>query len=287
VHGLAPTTGAGAHAIAVDAAGNSFVVGQGVPDQVQPAVPTDSDPDGYIVSFAPDGTLRWGTVLHADLGPYMEAVTVAPDGDVLVTGAFAGTATLGGAVLDAQAPTRGFVTHYRNDGLYLSSRVIGDAGPEKSEGEQIAVTPTGMEIVQTRDVVSADSFFGVTHVHALDANDQDLWTASIDNTGLYGPPVRVVTTTPSGTIMSATFHEELSGPTLDVRAFTASGTSDPEELGNGIAFGPHMSVPFGAASGASGETVFAGTFDGTVDYGTGPVSTHGGEDAFIVLLDPP
>ncbi len=52
---------------------------------------------------------------------------------------------------------------------------------------------------------------------------------------------------------------------------------------------PSQTMARGCAVGSDGSVAFTGEFAGQIDFGTGPLQTHGHDDtdAFIVLVDPP
>jgi hypothetical protein len=79
-----------AHGIAVDADGNSYVVGSTdaadfpTLNAVQPAL--QGSRDGFVASYDPDGNLRWSTFLGGDGSDNLWAVALDAEGNVTVVG---------------------------------------------------------------------------------------------------------------------------------------------------------------------------------------------------------
>lgn len=79
-----------------------------------------------------------------------------------------------------------------------------------------------------------------------------------------------------------TAQSQAGGSTLD--AFVVKLDREGACLWSKSFGGPGTEIAFGVATDASGNVVVAGEFDASIDLGTGPLSTAGATDAFVVYL---
>jgi hypothetical protein len=282
-------------AVTTDSAGRIIVVGQfdtGTLTFGADSYTADSDQDAFIAVFDPSGTLVWGRAFQGAGGPYANSVAVAANDDVIVGGAFVAPASFGGATLDPAALARGYLARYRNDGLFLWSRVIGAASPGESEVAQVAAKPSGI-VVQT---VDSDGEQGIRYpaygvVRALDDSGQEMWSRKIAVDGNINSADRTLMLAPSGPIVSSTWDDNVHSHagSMVVVSYDATGHASTMEFGSRSSPGFKATLAWGSAVGATGASAYVGQFSGQVDLGTGPLSTHGQNDtdAYIVLLDPP
>lgn len=289
VRGLDPTAESWATAVAIDSAGRIIVVGGfgGTLTLGADHYTADSNPDAYLAVFDPSGMLVWGHVFQgAGVGPDVQTVAITANGDIVIGGGFETPGSFGGATLDPAASTRGFLARYRSDGLYLSSQVFGSGSPSTSEVTQIDAIPSGI-VVRTTEASDAHHAYGVIHV--LDDSGQETWSGpaadgNINNLG-------TLAVAPSGLIVSSTWddnvHNEVS--TMDVLSYDPSGDASSMTFGSQQRPTYKETFAWGCAVGATGAIAYAGEFSGQLDFGSGPLATHGQNDtdAYIVLLDPP
>src|SRR5262245_56626077 len=87
------------YAIAVDASGNVVVGGvyRGTVNFGGTSKTSAGGADWYVAKYSPTGTLQWVNSLGGADEHALDAVAVAPNGDVVVSGRFAWTASFGGA----------------------------------------------------------------------------------------------------------------------------------------------------------------------------------------------
>lgn len=296
VRGLADHSNAGGTALAVDASGAIYataVFNRGtlvLDGEVYREI--DGDPDTVLLVYDSDGTRRWHHVMQAASGPFSRSVALAPNGDVLVGGHFGAPASLGGAIIHPDARVRGFLTRFRSDGLYLESHAVGPAAPYASWGPDVRVDSAGRIVLQQVEVdesAGAPSNQGST-LRVLEDDGDELWASAIANHGRYSPQGRMLLTTHDGLIASAAWTDNPMTVTggMEVVTFEADGSNAVTSFGDRISDDNRSAtLVFGADVSTTGAIAFAGHFGGTVDFGTGPLTTRGKTDIFIVVVDPP
>lgn len=267
----------------------------------------DGDPDTFLVAYDPDGTLRWGTAFQASLpgsingaGPVGTGIAIAANGDVLVTGTFTGPASVGGAILKPETRIRTYLTRFRNDGLYIASRTIGPASPISSRMPDLTVDAGGRIIIQqTEDDESTSPMArrSLATLRVFDDTHQELWSAQLQNNGSFSPQIRTLATTPDGLIISSAWTDNPYNAdnraavpgAMEVVAYDEIGAAGMSTFGSRLLAAPAATTAYGTAVGSTGALAFTGSFAGTVDFGTGPVTTRGQDDSdiYIVLVDPP
>ena len=296
VHGLAAYSNANGTALAVDASGiiyaSAIFGGTLVLDGV--VYQAVGDQDMILLAYNSDGTRRWFHVFETT-GTYPHSVALAANGDVLVGGSFTAPSAFGGAVINPDARVRGFLTRFRSDGLYLASSAVGPPAPYTSWGPTIRVDAAGRIVLQQVEVdeSEAQNFTdqGST-IRVLADDGAELWSTPIANHGRYAPQARTLVTTPGGLIATAAWTDNPMTVTgsMEVLTFDANGSSSVSTFGNHPVLGPDPGTfAFDGAVAATGALAFTGQFGGTVDFGTGAITTRGqgDTDIFIVVVDPP
>ena len=129
-----------ANSVAVDAVGNSYVVGYfaGTASFQTEQLISSGENDIFIASYSPEGALRWvkgagGTDIDEAYG-----VAVDPAGDVYVVGAATGSANFSGTIFEA-GTRAGFLAKYDTDGSL--KWVKGSANNNITES--ISINPVG------------------------------------------------------------------------------------------------------------------------------------------------
>jgi len=294
VRGLGADASAWATSVAIGGAGQIYVAGNFVGGTLvfgsSSYTETDHDDDAYLAAFDPSGSLVWGHAFQGPAGPAITSIAVAPNGDVIAAGEFGGPTSLGGVVLTPDAFDRGFVTRFRNDGLFLTSRAIGEGGAGRSIATQVAVTADDLVVVQTQD--RDDSMSSAGGIYVIAANLDDGWSARIAEHGNISSLPRALAIAPSEAIISSAWTDhpdDLTG-NLEVVTYDASGHSDTASVGSRVfGGGSPATVTRSSAASAGDAAAFVGEFAGQLDFGAGTIATHGNDDtdAFIVLIAPP
>ena len=302
VHGLNPTSGASGCGLAIDSVGRIVVAGTFGGSLVfggTTYTESDGDIDMFLAAFDPAGALLWGEAFQS-IGARPVGVAVDSSDSVLLTGTIAAPASFGGAILDPAGSYRAFLARYRKDGLYVSSQVLGAAGPGQSNATQVATDHSDHVIVQTNEQADGNYrtyAYGVVHV--LDVDDQELWSAELVDHGDVSPLHRTLATAPSGLIVSSAWtdspynadHRDQVTGSMEVVAYDPSGHGTTSSFGTRLLGGLWETSAVGSTVGSTGTVAYIGSFAGAVDFGTGPMHSQSQNendtDDFIVLLDPP
>jgi hypothetical protein len=137
----------------------------------------------YLAALAPNGDHRWSRSFAAGAdnvsagGLPFATVAVAPTGEVIMGGVFAGTVDFGaGPVTSVSSVGDGFVAAFDAQGAPLWSRVWTDPQPSFARPwtvESLAIAPSGdVFVVAYRDTGA----WGALELDKLDANGNVLWT---------------------------------------------------------------------------------------------------------------
>jgi chitodextrinase len=138
----APDSSEGARGIAVDGAGNVVVVGAGIKafDLGGGSVAAFGSSDGFVAKYAAaNGAYQWGARLGGTGNDYANSVAVDSAGNILVAGAFEGTASFSGASAASRGQSDGFVVKYSNAGARSWVRTYG--GNSADWFNSVAATP--------------------------------------------------------------------------------------------------------------------------------------------------
>jgi len=253
--------------------------------------------DVFVARYAAaDGSHVWSRRVGGSGEESGRAVVVDGAGNVIVVGHFQGTLDFGGGSLTAAGGATDqdlFVAKYSAAGTHLWSRRFG-AASAFDYGNAVAVDASGNVIV-TGAFYGAVSFGGGTltsaggydlYVAALSSTGAHLWSKRFGGAGddyAYGVAVDasgnvVVTGAYQGTV-------NFGGGSL-----TSAGGSDVFVARYSPA-GAHLwSRTSGAAGGdggqgvtidGSGNVVVTGSFQGSVDFGGGALTSIGGGDLFV------
>ncbi len=290
----AGTNGVGS-AITVDPSGNVYVTGYffGSANFGGAALASGAGTAAFVASFDSNGIHRWSLAGVSSDTAWGKAIATDTDGNVYLTGSIYGTANFGGTDL-VSSGTDIFVASYTSGGAHRWSR--SDGGPD-STGDAISVDNAGNVYVAGH--YTGTAHFGTTLVSAggSDAFVQRLtdagsprWTRSAGGTG--EDVANGVATDSRGNIYlvgafsgSASFgsQELMSAGRKDcfVASYLAAGTTrwavragdSADDQGNAIAVT------------SADEIYVTGSFNGTADFGGGPIDSGGGSDAFMARYD--
>jgi len=221
---------------------------------------------------------------------------VTPNGDVIVVGEFWSPASFGGAVLQPATYDRAFMTRYRNDGLYLSSQVLGAGAPGWSYAERVVVSPSGSIVVQVLETEKLDAAHPVeAAIHVFDNAMTETWSVNLsEHDHQLAPNGRALAVTSAGVVVSAVAANGPSPEHPDRREMEVIGVNDhgiasASSFGDRGAGAPQSPLLCSAATAPNGTMAFAGMTTGTIDLGMGPLVTHGtnDSDALVLLVEPP
>ena len=272
-------------------------------DQAGGTVHVIVDVTGYFVGNAPVGG---GSVCSRRAGDASDdrsqAVAVDPVGSVAVVGHFRGTTDFGGGQISSYShPSMGptadvFVAHYSPSGAYQWARVIGAESSEEAKG--VAADAAGNVLVTGyQGSYGVDYGGGAQYV----SSGNDIFVAKYSSAGSwvwsktiggYGyDQGNAIAADGSGNVFVTGYMSVSSvGVNFGGGALYSSGGSDIF-LVKYSPTGAHIwSKHFGdvgndtgmaVATDAAGNVIVAGSFEGTIDFGGGRITSAGLRDIFV------
>lgn len=284
--------------VAVDGSGNVIVAGDFMSDidLGDGPVATKGSLDAFVTKRAPDGHPLWNRIFGDGSEQYVQGAAVDGSGNVAVSGAFYGTLDFGAAGSMTASFVDGWVVKLNAAGEPQWARQIQTAGADEASG--VAFDPQGNlyvvgEIDGTTnlgggDLVSAGSYdafivkYDPDGVHLWskrfgDAALQHAYHVAADATGV------VLTGFAYGAIdFGAGPISSAGGEDVLVAKFDPGG-----DLQWGKLVGDAGAIQRGqrVAVDGAGNTYLVGWFDGTLDFGGGPLVSSGARDGFLVKLD--
>jgi PKD repeat protein len=288
-----------ANDVAVDANGNVVVAGviRGSVDVGGKSLTSAGGADAFVAKYAPNGALVWARSLGGTGDDEMTSVAVAANGDVVVTGRFAGNVSFGGATLQASGASDIVLAKYAAaDGAHLWSKRFG--GTMDDSGSAVAIDGSGAVLLTGYFRGTADFGGGPmsvpfvsdldAFVAKFDADGNPVWSKHFPNTGndrAYG-----IATDPVGNVaVAGTFSNtiDLGGGELTsanamidifvVKLNAAGGYVWGRQIGTaGASEGTN-----GVAMDGSGNVIITGNVIASVDFGGGSLAGGGSVDAYV------
>lgn len=230
------------------------------------------------------------------------AIAVAPDGDTVVVGSFAGTINFGDGALSAPAGQIFlFVARFGPDGKIKWSEAFGAKGYAR---------PTGVAVAPGGDILVAGYFTGQLKFtnqqkHQTDGNDEDVFVARLALVD--GGPLWSVSFGDAADQQATGVSVDTEGNALITGSYKGTldfGVNPPLAAGSGLKvfvakLGPGSKSiwarGFGGAGDQTGVAVAAdrlggawvtGSFAGEIDLGKGLIESAGATDALLVKLTP-
>ncbi|MCO4771772.1 MAG: hypothetical protein KDA24_17205 [Deltaproteobacteria bacterium] len=287
-------------AVAVMPSGANIVVGSfsGSVDFGGGPLVSAGGTDIFVVRQSPQGAHEWSARFGGSDDD--EALSVAVDagsGDVYVGGSFRGSVDFGGGPLASAGASDAFLAKFAGaTGAHTWSNRFGDTGDDSVGG--IGVDSFGNPIFAG----TFEGTFDAGGFTPASAGDSDIFLVRFDPSGTqfwtqsFGGPMAdtledLVVTTAGDCYVVGTFSDTaVFDPTnsatsaggtdafvMYVNPFsvfqwvqTYGGSDDDEALAVGLS--------------STGSLLVGGAFRGTVDFGSGPVASAGGADAFLLQL---
>src|SRR5512132_2578394 len=299
-HLLPSEAGQSVVAMALDAQGEPAVTGA----LIEGIDPSLALPDGigqgvFLTMLNDIGDGLWGGVSGGQI-TQGRGVGVAPNGDVILLGTFAGTLNLGGADMtgrdNAFFPTATFLARFDPRGKLLWSKSIEDELGPAAQGLSLATTPGGDTIVGGffQETIQYDGDFIVEVqtgiVAGFDADGKHLWTwksrgtnalvtaVAVDATGAVyaaGSDLGLVDyTNPNG-------EATLPGGFITKLSFTGQPIFTTRLDATTYQGAPYIRA---LASSPTGDIVFSGGFADDITFGPRTFSVLGNPEAFVAEI---
>ena len=288
-----------AYGVAVDATG-VYVTGsvRGSVNFGGGAVAGTVSPDAFVLALGPDGAFRWvrrfGAVLPRTGSGVGYGIAVGPDGGVVAVGYFQGAPTFGGDVLASAGNFDIFVVSLAATGAQRWARRVG--GPSVDWAQSVVVD--AMNQVYVTGYYQGVVDFGGGALSAPSGTDGFVASFSVAGTHRWsrrfgGAPGVFGTATGYDLALDAAgnvvvggsfsgnvdFGGGLRASAGGLDAFLASFTSAGTPRWSRRFGGDGDDELRGLAADAAGNAYATGVFEGTVDYGVGPLVSAGAFDA--------
>jgi hypothetical protein len=286
-----------ARSVTFDAAGNIYVGGfyRGTIDfgGGPLANPEPSSGNAFVVKLDASGAHLWSKGFGGTGNQEVKSVALDKSGNALVVGAFEDTIDFGGGPLTVASGDSGaFLAKLDPSGAHLWSKVAGTVAEARSVAADAAgnVFATGM-FAGTIDFGGGSLTSDLTDafVVKLDPSGAHLWSLNFSSGGGQ-EGVSVAVDGAGNVVVAGSFWDavDLGGGPITTNAGSSVfvGVLDPN--------GGHLwSEGYGTAGDvgwtrvavdAAGNLLIVGSFDGTIDFGGGPMTSAGGKDLFLVKL---
>jgi hypothetical protein len=269
--------------VATDSSGNAVMVG-------------DLNGGLFVHKYSSNGSLLWAREFGSSYG---NAVAIDASGNIYVTGYFMGGIDLGGGWLNGYgAYGVSFVVKYGPDGSHLWSKAF----PSNSDGagHGIAIDPSGNVFVTGYFggtinfgglALTSSSSSSIYLLKLSGLNGSHLWSRAFGNAGGgqnvgYGVAVdRDGSAYITGTFLGPVNFGGGTLTSLGFDAFVAKFSATGSHVWSKRFGGDSADYGYSVAAGANGEIVIGGSFRGTIDFGSGPMSNGGSySDGFLARL---
>jgi YVTN family beta-propeller protein len=288
----------GAWNVTADASGNVIVTGVFV-DSVDLGgglLPGMGEDDVFLAKYDATGNHLWSRA-YGDVGTQIGwSVSTDIAGNVFLAGQFEGTVSFGGAPLTSAGGFDIFIAKFGPGGNHLWSHSFGDAGDQ--HGYSVSAD-NGGNVVLTGEFQGAVNFGGggLTSAGGYDIfvakfgpGGNHVWSQSFGDVSGFQSGYSVAVDAANDILVTGPFDGSVN---FGGAPLTSVGGSDVfvAKFGSG---GNHIwSKSFGDASGQYGYYVAAdgglvlltGYYAGTVNFGSGPLTSAGGDDIFVAKFD--
>ena len=239
----------------------------------------------WSASFG-DGSSQTATSVDIDNG-----------GNAVVTGGMSGTADFGGGPLTSGGDSDIYVAKFDAAGSHLWSKHFGDAASQS--GLSVATDSANNVVLAgffrgTADfgggVLSAGPSNGDVFVAKFDQDGNHLWSKRFGDSGDQSG-IDVATDASGNVLIGGAFMGQIDfgGGPLASAGNTDAFLAKLDAAGNHVwskRFGDGaQQLPADLAVNSSGEPTLTGTFQGSVNFGGGVLSTAGSEDIFVATFN--
>jgi hypothetical protein len=273
----------GVNSVAVDGSGNIILTGAFVGTVDFGGGPLTSGdihyPDVFLAKFDAAGNHLWSRRFGNGFNLSPDA-WVAGDGsgNVVFTGSFTGTVSLGGDPLTSAGSSDFFVAKFDDAGTHVWSKSFGDLEVQRPA----SVATDGSDNIVVAGRWGGDrpliETFACNFVKKFDPDGNELW-----NSGLgCGDDAR------GDAVVDNMDNVVMTGTAGTLGIFSCKVTK-LDASGNVIwllSFGDYYNQAYASvATDGSGNVVLTGNFFGTVDFGGGPLTAVGYYDFFVAKFD--
>lgn len=288
-----------AAAVAVDSSGGVVVAGSfsGTATLGGSALTSAGMEDVFVARYSAAGAHLWSRRFGGTGRDAASAVVVDRGGSVWVAGAFQGSADFGGGAVTSAGGFDVFIVRISPAGAPLWSKRFGAAGSDRAWAMALDPAGNGFVAGSYRDEVDfggapmTSAGMRDVFVAAFSPAGSHLWSETLGGPGndeAYG----VAVDGSGNTFLAGVF--ELTAD-LGSASVTSAGGKDAFLAVFGDDGHPAWSRRFGGvgadearevAVDRSGVAWIAGAFEGTADFGAGPMASAGITDAFVVKFSP-
>lgn len=250
----------------------------------------------FLARFDPDGEAVWARSFPGDSGNFVFDVEADAAESPAIVGWFLGSVDLGGSMLASAGDGDLFVARYDAAGNHLWSKRFGGAGTDFGDG--VGVGPDGEVLVAAHG--NGPVNFGGGNLVPAGLNDVFLAKFSAGGTHLWSKrfgdaATQYITDVALGSNGDILITGAFAG-TIDLGGGPLVSAGDLDlYVARLDPTGAHVwSKRFGDAASQSGQglavdrtsgaVAIAGTFQGTLDLGGGPLVCAGAEDAFLAVF---
>jgi hypothetical protein len=296
------TNGQLTRAVALDASGNAFlgVELSGSADFGGGALTSAGSTDIAIVKLDASGNYVWAKQFGDSNAQAVRGIGTDANGNVYFAGAYVGSVDFGGGPLTSAGNADVFIAKLSPAGGYVWAKLFGDTNSQTANA--LAADASG-NTAMTGQIFGTVNFGGG---NLVTAGAGDVYVAAFDATGAlrwakaWGDSAAqtgngVAIDASGNVILGGAFKGNLNlgGTTLVNPGGT---TTNDAFVAKFDAMGNHLwSKRFGdstdqsvnaVAVDASGNVLATGSFNGTIDCGTGPITSAGASDVFVVKYSP-
>jgi hypothetical protein len=284
--------------VAVDGMGNAYVIGDfaGKIDFGGGAFTSAGATDVFLVKLDMTGALVWAKAFGNVAAQNGFGVACDAAGNVVVTGAFAGTINFGGGALTSLGATDVFVAKLDPTGAYVWAKGFGNIAAQTSA--EIAADSAGNALI-AGSAAGTINFGGGA---LTSAGGTDIFVAKLSAGGvhlwskLYGTAgnqdARDVTVDMFGAVLVAgdfTGSVDFGGGALASAGMTDGFIAKLDAFGAHVwskKVGDAQAQSLAAVSAAKDGVLVGGTFAGAVNFGGGALTSAGGNDIAVAKLLP-
>jgi hypothetical protein len=286
--------------VALDAAGDLVIAGT-----YQTAIDVGAGPlpaavgtfDAFLAKLDPAGTLVFAERLGGTGVDAMQSLALDANGDIVLAGAFTGTADFGAGPLVSAGDLDMFVARYDAAGKARWTKRYG--GVDADIARSVAVDGKG-------DVLFSGSFAGAVDLGGgklTSAGSADAFIAKLSASGLYvwvksfggvgRDEAMSIATDSAHHVLVAGFFEDAM--TIGTTPFQSTGDRDSFALKLGSGGDTLFAKHFGSkeddeasaiASDGYGRVLVTGYFRSEIDFGDGSHTSAGEDDVFLATFEP-